>query len=81
MATKQERIMNKKKEMVNHPDHYNKGKIEVIDYIESLGIHEDFCIGNAIKYLSRYKYKDNPLEDLKKARWYIDYIINKLEGK
>lgn len=81
MATKREKIMSKKKEMVDHPDHYNKGKIEVIDYIESLGIHEDFCIGNAIKYLSRYKHKGNALEDLKKARWYIDYIINKLEGK
>lgn len=64
-----------KKESVNHPSHYNQGKIEVIDYIEDLGMGEDFCAGNAIKYISRYKYKENPLEDLKKARWYIDRII------
>jgi hypothetical protein len=68
-----------KKESVNHPSHYNQGKIEVLDYIEDLGMGEDFCAGNAIKYISRYKYKENPLEDLKKARWYIDRIIQKHE--
>jgi|TARA_R110001592_G_scaffold151166_1_gene377402 hypothetical protein len=73
--------MTKKKEMIDHPDHYNSGKIEVIEFIKSLGIDEDFCIGNAIKYLSRYKLKENPVADLKKARWYIDYLINKLEEK
>ena len=70
-----------KKEMVNHPDHYNSGKIEVIDFIKSLGLHEDFCIANAIKYLSRYKHKGDALEDLKKAKWYIDYIIKEMEEK
>ena len=73
--------MTKKKEMIDHPDHYNSGKIEVIEFIKSLGIDEDFCIGNAIKYLSRYKLKEKPVADLKKARWYIDYLINKLEEK
>ena len=71
----------KKKEMNNHPEHYNSGKIEVIDFIESLGIDEDFCIGNAIKYISRYKHKGDPVGDLKKAKWYIEYLINKLEAK
>ena len=70
-----------KKEMVNHPDHYNSGKIEVIDFIKSLGLHEEFCIANAIKYLSRYKHKGDPVEDLKKAKWYIDYIIKEMEEK
>jgi len=65
--------------MVNHPEHYNSGNIEVIDFIKSLDMHEDFCVGNAIKYLSRYKYKGNPIEDLKKAKWYIDYLIRQLE--
>jgi hypothetical protein len=69
----------KKKEMVNHPEHYNSGNIEVIDFIKSLDMHEDFCVANAIKYLSRYKYKGNPVEDLKKAKWYIDYLIRQLE--
>ena len=71
----------KKKEMIDHPEHYNSGKIEVIDFIESLGIDEDFCIGNAIKYISRYKHKGDPVGDLKKAKWYIEYLINKLEAK
>ena len=71
----------KKKELIDHPDHYNSGKIEVIDFIRSLGIDEDFCIGNAIKYISRYKHKGDPIGDLKKAKWYIDYLINKLEEK
>jgi len=70
-----------KKEMIDHPEHYNSGKIEVIEFIKSLGIDEDFCIGNAIKYISRYKHKDDPLGDLKKARWYIDYLIKQLEEK
>tara|TARA_B100000886_G_C20293146_1_gene436349 strand:- start:163 stop:387 length:225 start_codon:yes stop_codon:yes gene_type:complete len=70
-----------KKEMIDHPDHYNSGKIEVIDFIKSLGLHEDFCIANAIKYLSRYKHKGDPIADLKKAKWYIDYIIKEMEEK
>ena len=64
------------KEAVNHPQHYNKG-IEVIDFIESWGM--DFNTGNAIKYLSRHKYKEKPLEDLKKARWYVDRLIKNFE--
>ena len=68
-----------KKESVNHPSHYNQGKIEVIDYIEDLGMGEDFCAGNAIKYISRYKYKQKPLEDLKKAKWYIERLIAKYD--
>jgi len=46
-----------------------------------LGIAEDFCIGNAIKYLSRYKHKNNPSEDLKKAVWYIEYCIKNFYSK
>ena len=65
-----------KKELVNHPKHYNKG-IEVIDFIESWQM--DFNAGNAIKYITRYRYKDQPLEDLKKAKWYIERLIQNLE--
>jgi hypothetical protein len=71
----------KPREQVNHPDHYNQGKIEVIDYIEDLGMGDDFCAGNAIKYISRYKYKGKPLEDLKKAKWYIERLITNYEKK
>lgn len=69
------------KDPINHPDHY-QGKVEAIDAIEAAtdgldGI-EAVCTGNAIKYLYRWKRK-NGVEDLKKAQWYIDRLIKKLE--
>ena len=69
------------KQTVNHPSHYNQGQIEVIDYIENIGMGEDFCAGNAIKYISRYKYKEKPLEDLQKAKWYVERLISYYENK
>ena len=71
-------------DMVNHPAHYTQGGIECIDCIKSatvgkVGI-EAFCVGNAIKYLFRYEEK-NGIEDVKKARWYIDRLIKELEEK
>jgi hypothetical protein len=64
---------------VNHPAHYTTGKIEVIDFIEDkqLGFHE----GNVVKYVVRAKHKGRELEDLKKARWYLDRAITNLEKK
>ena len=66
-----------KKEMVDHPEHYNQGKIEVIDAIEDWGL--DFNEGNVVKYVARHRHKVNPLEDLKKAKWYLDRLISKHE--
>lgn len=67
---------------VNNPPHYNKGKVECIDAIESAvsDLHgiEAVCTANAIKYLYRWKAKDG-VESLKKARWYLDRLINTLE--
>lgn len=60
---------------VNHPKHYNIGEIETIELYKAFGIHEPFCLGNSIKYLSRYKYNGKPVEDLSKALWYIEYLI------
>jgi hypothetical protein len=60
---------------VNHPSHYNHGKIEVIEFIADQGMAQDFCLGNAIKYLSRAKHKGKYKEDLEKARWYVDYLL------
>jgi hypothetical protein len=69
---------------VNRPAHYNKGKVECIDAIESavsdLGGAEAVCTANAIKYLYRWKAKDG-VESLKKARWYIDRLIKTVEDK
>ena len=61
------------KEAVNHPDHYNQGTIEVIDFIEAWGL--TFSEGSVVKYVTRYRYKGKPVEDLKKARFYIDRLI------
>lgn len=63
-------------DMVNHPSHYNKGKIEVIDFIEDQGL--SFHLGNVIKYVARAGSKGDKLEDLKKARWYLDRYINEV---
>ena len=67
------------REKVNHPKHYNKGKIEVIDAIADWKL--EFCAGNVVKYVARHKYKGSPIEDLKKARWYLEYEILRLENE
>lgn len=64
---------------VNHPAHYTQhpNGIECIDVVEPLG----FCVGNAIKYLWRAGLKGDALEDLKKARWYVDREIQRIERR
>jgi hypothetical protein len=66
-----------KKNKVDHPSHYNQGKYEAIDVIEDWKL--DFCLGNTVKYISRYKYKNTPIDDLKKAKWYLERAIQNLE--
>lgn len=56
-------------ETVQHPAHYNAGKYEVIDVIEDWKL--GFCDGNAVKYIGRHRQKGRPIEDLKKALWYV----------
>ena len=63
---------------VSHPSHYNQG-IEPIDIIESWDLN--FSLGNAIKYILRSPYKGKQIEDLEKARWYIDREINRLKDE
>lgn len=65
-------------EKVNHPSHYNTGKIEVIDFIEDQQL--DFHLGNAIKYICRAGRKDvkKTTEDLQKALWYINRKIKQI---
>ena len=68
-------------DVINHPQHYTLGKIEVIDFIEDKGLN--FNLGNVVKYVVRSGHKKSSgksmeakaLEDLKKARWYIDREI------
>lgn len=65
-------------EKVDHPSHYNSGKIEAIDAIEDwdLGFHD----GNALKYIARHKYKQNPCEDIEKAIWYLERHLKILKA-
>ena len=71
---------------VNHPAHYAANgptcphcgsNIECITITERMG----FCMGNAVKYIWRHKNKGNALEDLKKARWYLDREIARMEAE
>ena len=68
-------------DMVNHPPHYNKG-IETTTYIDSWEM--GFSQGNVVKYVTRYNLKhdtkEKQLEDLKKARWYLDDLIKMIEN-
>jgi len=57
---------------VNSPKHYTQGNMEVITAIEGMAL--DYHQGNVVKYVSRYRYK-NGIEDLRKAKWYIDRLI------
>lgn len=70
-------------DMVNHPSHYTQGGIECIDALKAATVSktgiEAVCTANAIKYLWRYEEK-NGIEDVKKARWYIDRLIEELEN-
>ena len=62
---------------IDNPKHYNTGKIEVIDAIESWKM--GFCDGNVIKYVARHKHKGRHIEDLKKAKWYLERLIQQYE--
>jgi hypothetical protein len=67
------------KEMVNHPAHYGgDNPLEVIKIIDHYKL--PFSLGNTIKYVLRSDSKGNKLEDLKKAAWYLQHEINKLEN-
>lgn len=72
-------IMADDKDMVNSPSHYTQGSIECIDAIaqvvKDLDGMEAMCTGNVIKYLWRWKHK-NGVEDLKKAQWYLQRMID-----
>ena len=72
-----------KEDNVNHPKHYKLGNgLETIDILEAVTVTwpamEAGCIGTVLKYICRYS-KKNGLEDLKKAQWYLNHIIEKIE--
>ena len=68
---------------VNNPAHYNHKGVEAIAAIEASMTDEEFqgyLKGNCMKYLWRYKYKGKPVEDLKKAQWYLDKLIASVDN-
>lgn len=62
-------------DLVNHPSHYTHGKIEVIDAIEDWQLN--YHLGQVVKYVARAEYKGEPIQDLQKARWYLDREIQR----
>ncbi len=72
--------MKRRTDLINHPSHYTDGGIETIDAIEAWGL--GFHLGNAVKYISRAGKKagSSELEDLKKARWYLNRCIATIEA-
>jgi hypothetical protein len=64
---------------VTHPSHYTQGKIEVLDFI--LDQNLNYLAGNIVKYICRYRYKGTPVQDLKKARFYLDRLIAETEAE
>ena len=65
-----------RRETVNHPAHYGGDTpYEVLKVLRAWGLLDSFCLGNAIKYIARHDKKGSALEDLKKARFYIDWEI------
>ena len=70
-------------DVVNSPSHYKSGGIEAIEGIEASmepEAYAGYLKGNIMKYMWRYERKGKPIEDLKKARWYLDRLIQKVEG-
>ena len=67
--------MSKKYDSVNHPKHYKRhpSGVECITVTEHMG----FCLGNAVKYIWRADEKGSAIEDLKKAKWYVEREIEK----
>ena len=62
-----------KHDPVNRPKHYTQGGIEVYDFIKSNRF--GYAQGNVVKYVSRFRYKGTPIQDLLKARWYLNKLI------
>jgi hypothetical protein len=71
-----------KGDSVESPSHYRLGKVECIDYLKDnmpFETYLGYLEGNTKKYLHRWRYKKKPLEDLKKAQWYLNRLIMELD--
>ena len=73
---------NKSNDPVNHPSHYTQGGKEVIEIIQEVCSIDEFigyCKGNILKYLARRNFKGFYKQDLQKADWYLDYLLNDVQ--
>lgn len=66
---------------INSPPHYSQGDVECIEALEAIGIAEDYCRGNAIKYLWRLRAKGEALADVRKALWYVTRLAGYVEAE
>ena len=82
MAYRAEKEKAMEEDMVNSPKHYNKAGIETIDALEAMLVDgfDYYLQGNIVKYLWRFRYK-NGVEDLKKAQWYLNKLIEVYDDK
>ena len=64
---------------VNHPAHYKVGGVETIDFIEAKGLN--YHLGNVIKYITRADHKGDRVENLRKAKWYLERELSKVEAR
>lgn len=84
MLSKGKSQLDSSSDQVNNPNHYTGGTIECWDYLKDNMPREAYLGGlewNIKKYLHRWRYKKNPVEDLKKAKVYLDKLINEMESK
>ena len=73
------------KDYVNHPNHYTNSKVECIEALEAMtenfpNVVDAELSWQVVRYMWRHPFKFKPLEDLKKARWYLDRLIEKVES-
>ena len=83
-AKRAERSVHHIERNVHHPAHYGGADnvYEAIKVIEAQGIGNEFCLGNCLKYLLRAgKKTESPLEDYKKAKWYLERLITNIENE
>lgn len=64
-------------DLINHPPHYTKGRIECLDFIVDQQL--PYLAGQVVKYVVRYRHKGTPIDDLKKARFYLDRLIQEID--
>jgi hypothetical protein len=77
MSRGRQRMRSSASDNINSPEHYKVGGIETIDFIEAKQL--SYHLGNVVKYITRAEHKGNPLEDLKKAQWYLNRAVANLE--